>query len=259
MSDCDKKGQLFSILTGLLYPAILGAVIYDAWKLFFLEVDKHPTFGSGALVIVLIALYVVDFSYAAVRHDSTYSGKKFLGDCTIVFSLFFAIKLVLAEVPCTNAEESLKRSFPRFAECFPFVSDSVFWLFMTKILSVFWEKQVAEETENKKNNSKITWENFHRLFSNVFKLSCLCYKPHNKMVGGRSYDQDGLDDYGVGTDAAFMYAYLLLMIGWGYMQGFGNSWLDGSHPYYVWGLVLVVFLDVLFYWQYDRLDKGLKK
>lgn len=255
MSNCDKKSQLFSILTGLLYPAILGAVVYDAWKLFFFEIDKHPDSGSVALVIALIALYVVDFSYTVVRPDWTYSWKKFFGDCFIVFSLFFAIKLVFAGIPVIGDKESFKKSFPRLIERLPVVSDPIFWWFVTKAFSVYWEKQEAEKEAKEK--FRINRQNFRRLFNNVFRLSCLCCKPVNKKVCGQDYNDQDLNDYGMGTDAAFMFAYLLLIIGGGCIWGFGNSWLDGSHPHYVWGLVFVVSMDALLYWQYDRLDKGL--
>lgn len=109
----------FQIMTSLLYPAVLGTLIYTfAEKTVPGARLEDPLFWGGCS---LFALFVFDYAHS-LRGDvrASYDGRKFLADLFIVSFLFLAGKAVLKA---------------------PVVSgiDYVWWLFFAKLAALIWE------------------------------------------------------------------------------------------------------------------------
>jgi len=114
------------VITSLFYPAFLGNVSYAAAEKLF----KYPDFFSlstSILVLALIFHYVMDWIYTISNPRERYGSLKFVPDLIIVICLYVALRLVLEE------EGVL------FANAWPWLSQAVYWLLITKGCAVAWE------------------------------------------------------------------------------------------------------------------------
>jgi hypothetical protein len=117
----------FQIMTNLLYPAVLGTLIYT-----FAErtvpgahLDDPLLWGGFAL----FALFVFDYAHSSREEvRASYDGWKFLADLLIVSFLFLAGKAVLK------------------APVLPGV-DYVWWLFFAKLAAVIWEYRESKQAQ----------------------------------------------------------------------------------------------------------------
>ena len=152
MMCTNDRNQLHVVLEQLFYPAILGSAIYAIFERLFSSESSFITIATGILVLALVVLYVADYAYTVVNVvPSKYSVVQFVTDMLIVLCFYLAVKAALGS--------------------FIFGASVVFWLFITKLLSVVWEiSEVA------RNNHK--WSS--------------------------------MDKYEVGSDAAFMVIYLVI-------------------------------------------------
>lgn len=125
----DKR--LFQIMNNLLYPAVLGTLLYTF-------VDKRipgmqlfePEF-IGACALFL--LFVFDYAHSSSDEvRSTYDAKKFLFDLLIISFLFLAGKDILNDALLPNI-------------------DFVWWLFLSKLAAVFWE--ISERKDRQKSHA----------------------------------------------------------------------------------------------------------
>lgn len=102
-----------AIITGLLYPALLGSLLYEA-------VPKLDGLPNETIVLVLVMLwhYVLDYIYTYDRDPAApYDWFMFIADALIVVCLYFAIRSAYAH------------------------ETSLAWLFMlgTKLAAFLWE------------------------------------------------------------------------------------------------------------------------
>ena len=254
-----QKSQLRSVLIGLFYPAILGAVIYDVFKIFLeifsrlefpnsvLDIFNNPSILLGiqsqvlSFVFALILLYAVDFSYSDVETDNDatsgerYRFTQFICDTIIVLSLFITTQLLLAAIPgsaATNESSSIR-------EVNTSATPVIFWMFITKLASVIWEIPKKEE-----------WG----------------YVPISKtltLIFGKEVHEEDKDNlelvlmhYKWGSDGLLALVYLLLFAC--AFFGHGHSWLDGNHLVMLLILILCVLIDVATYFWCDKLEGKLE-
>lgn len=130
----ENGTRLHLAMTGLIYPAFLGAVIYEGLpKLLSLLTGSKISGSVGFLIIALIILYSYDFVYTVKDNPKGYGGTQFLSDLLIVLCLYFATKIVFsAFIPSDQNNQE-----PLFIT--DYLNTPVVWLFLTKLLSVFWE------------------------------------------------------------------------------------------------------------------------
>ncbi len=228
-TDNNEESRLHVVMATLIYPAILGAIIYDVFKLFILDVGKHPAPQLIVLIFALILLYVVDYTYTVVERPKKYSTCQFIGDLFIVISLFFAIKLVLAQIPIMDTNESFRSSFPQAPLVLSF---PIFWLFITKILSVYWEVVEPPRDFN-------FWP-----FCGFSKATLSLYFCGS--ASDTDNDKHALKFFEVTSDLAFVIVYGLILW-YGYKHEFIDTWLDGNHTTFVELLASFVLLDVATY------------
>ncbi len=236
-----RKGHLFTILTSLLYPAILGAVIYDVFKI-IMEHGLAGIIGQTLfLVFALVMLYVVDFSYTVVEVDDDVMEEKevnkiyhlgmFLCDFIIVISLFIATKLLISAIDAPHFPENPKMS-----------TNIAFWvifcLCITKLFSVFWE---------------IPKKKYWHLPSLPDALKLLFLRDASNVETGRLI----LVHYDWFSDALLMCVYLLFL-GCAYFNS-GNLWLDGNYHLVVFFLGLFVLFDFWTYIWHDKMNKLVMK
>jgi hypothetical protein len=116
-----NRGRLHLVMSSLLYPAVLGTLIYAAFQKF----DERPAFfisAQGVLAFALLLHYVLDYVYTVVHErGSSYSLPKFLADFLIVICMFLATQEVLGV-----------RSNPS-----PLAP--VWWMCLTKVFALLWE------------------------------------------------------------------------------------------------------------------------
>jgi hypothetical protein len=108
----------FQIMTNLLYPAVLGTLIYTFAQHSLASASlSDPMFMGG---LALLALFVMDYAHS-LRDEvrTTYDGRKFLADFIVVVGLFLAGTAILNQ------------------PVFPTVA-YVWWLFMAKAAAVAW-------------------------------------------------------------------------------------------------------------------------
>lgn len=113
----------FQIMTNLLYPAVLGTLIYTFAQHSLASASlSDPMFMGG---LALLVLFVMDYAHS-LRDEvrTTYDGRKFLADFIVVVGLFLAGTAVLNQ------------------PVFPTVA-YVWWLFMAKAAAVAWERAEA--------------------------------------------------------------------------------------------------------------------
>lgn len=113
----------FQIMTNLLYPAVLGTLIYTFAQHSLAEASlSDPMFVGG---LALLVLFVMDYAHS-LRDDvrTSYDRWKFLADFIVVVGLFLAGTAVLSQ------------------PVFPTVA-YVWWLFMAKVAAVAWERAEA--------------------------------------------------------------------------------------------------------------------
>lgn len=115
----------FQIMTNLLYPAVLGTLIYtfaDSTLKPGVCVDD-PLFWGG---LALFPLFMFDYAHS-LREDvrASYDASKFLADLVIVSCLFLAGKAILKA--------------PVFSQV-----DYVWWLFGAKAAAVIWEQRESK-------------------------------------------------------------------------------------------------------------------
>jgi hypothetical protein len=254
-----RKSQLRSVLIGLFYPAILGAVIYDVFKIlleifgrvgFFnalLDLLQHPSLLLGIqsqvlfFVFALILLYAVDFSYSDVETDDEavpgerYRFSQFICDMIIVVSLFITTQLLLAAIPGpTGANES-----SQMREVNTSATPVISWMFITKLASVIWELPGKGEWKYIPISEAITLIRKEVRNDEKHKLELV------------------LMHYKWGSDGFLGLVYLSLGA-CAYFNN-GNSWLDGNHFSKILILTLAVLFDVGTYYGCDKLEKKLSK
>lgn len=250
-----KNNRLYVVLIALFYPAILGAVIYDVFKFIFglfkdhgvlgiiPEIVRHPALLTGlhaqALILVaaLILLYIMDFAYTIVEVDEEEVGEsgkdeyhtvQFCCDTIIIISLFIATQLVFSAIPVFNHHENAWESF----------TDGrwiLFFLFITKLCSVYWELPDDE------------WKSPH--WRDVLEL--LVHNRANSKKAGELI----LGHYEWLSDGLLGVIYfIVLLIG---IVGSHSAWLDGNHSWFVSILVFLVLFDVWTYYKHSKMEKAI--
>jgi hypothetical protein len=109
----------FQIMINLLYPAVLGSLIYTFAESAVpgAQLDDPLLWGGFSL----LALFVFDYAHSSREEvRATYDGWKFLADLLIVSFLFLAGKAVLKSPVLPGI-------------------DYVWWLFFAKLAAVIWE------------------------------------------------------------------------------------------------------------------------
>lgn len=109
----------FQIMTNLLYPAVLGSLIYTFAESAVpgAQLDDPLLWGGFSLLV----LFVFDYAHSSREEvRATYDGWKFLADLLIVSFLFLAGKAVLKSPVLPGI-------------------DYVWWLFFAKLAAVVWE------------------------------------------------------------------------------------------------------------------------
>lgn len=136
----SEQTRWHSIMTGLLYPAFLGNLIYMAFER---VIDTPPFFttATGLLIIALVFHYIFDFSYTVInKRTGVYGFLKFIGDLGIVVTLYLSIQSALQQhAPMRVAPE--------------WFATPALWLFATKTFAVYWEF-VEEPNASKWNTIK---------------------------------------------------------------------------------------------------------
>lgn len=122
----SEQTRWHSIMTGLLYPAFLGNLIYMAFEK---VIDTPPFFttATGLLITALVFHYIFDFSYTVInKRTGVYGFLKFIGDLGIVVTLYLSIQSALQQhAPLRTAPE--------------WFATPALWLFATKVFAVYWE------------------------------------------------------------------------------------------------------------------------
>jgi len=117
--DVMPDQRWFQIMTNLLYPAVLGSLIYTFAESAVpgAQLDDPLLWGGFSL----LALFVFDYAHSSREEvRATYDGWKFLADLLIVSFLFLAGKAVLKSPVLPGI-------------------DYVWWLFFAKLAAVIWE------------------------------------------------------------------------------------------------------------------------
>lgn len=106
------------VMNNLLYPAVLGTLIYTGFN----EFSGHAIWGEQALLaLALFVLYVMDYAHSVSEGNrKTYTSGKFLADLVIVACLFIAGNAILGE------------------NLFPAIHPA-WWLLGTKVAALWWE------------------------------------------------------------------------------------------------------------------------
>ena len=116
-------------LSNLLYPAILGAFVYEIFSVSLPTTNvpgAEQTVNVEQIIFqsVVLMLFAMDYLYTIIDEDENkYSWLQFAVDCAIVGCLFLAFKaseLAVAQRP-------------------DWLHEPVWWMFLTKLLSVVWE------------------------------------------------------------------------------------------------------------------------
>jgi uncharacterized membrane protein len=115
--NVDRKHK---VMAELLYPAFLGALIYDAAKK--IEPANGLTLSlAGVLIVLLLLHYLMDYLYTITHRPADYSWWHFWLDAVIVLCLFFAVRGAMD------------------ANSMPWGLPPVAWLVVTKVAAVLWE------------------------------------------------------------------------------------------------------------------------
>lgn len=127
-----------AIVTGLLYPSFLGALVYEAIpKLFYGEPKRLPL-ETIALIAALLWHYVLDYIYTYDRDkDAPYDWVMFITDALMVLCLFLAIRQ-------SYAGSALQ------------AADARIWLFMlgAKLAAFVWELAEARYSGFDRNKTR---------------------------------------------------------------------------------------------------------
>ncbi len=125
----DKRW--FQIMNNLLYPAVLGTLLYTFVDTTVpsIGLDDPGLWGACALFV----LFIFDYAHSSSETvKENYDGKKFLFDFLIISFLFLAGKDVLNDSVLPNI-------------------DYVWWLFLSKLAAVGWE--FSERKDRQKSNA----------------------------------------------------------------------------------------------------------
>lgn len=146
MSNADKKDSRWHIaMTVLLYPAFLGALMYEGFEKLVTLTEKNVTCPCATILLIaaMFILYVFDFIYTNVEKVE-YDGSNFLCDLIIVIFLYFSFKVAFLqiEIPCVEkCDSNLKSTLSEYLQT------PAIWLLLTKLASVIWE--LTEREKNK--------------------------------------------------------------------------------------------------------------
>jgi hypothetical protein len=123
-----ENQRLHLVISSLLYPAFLGAMMYQAAEKLFKCPDFYDTL-KRVIVIALIIHYVLDWAYTVINKgdEEPYPWKKFLSDLGIVVCLYIAFRLFLED------EDNLLSSD------WALFKTPVYFLFLTKLFALVWE------------------------------------------------------------------------------------------------------------------------
>lgn len=121
----ENKAIGHPILTGLIYPAILGALMYDWLKSIYCAESLFSE--RNFLILSLLVHYTMDFVYTFQgKAREGYTFFKFLLDFLVVIFLYFAIHPFLDTKDVSPITLSMLGSVGM-------------WLFITKICALLWE------------------------------------------------------------------------------------------------------------------------
>jgi hypothetical protein len=83
--------KFFTLVTSLLYPAFLGAWIYEA-------LDKFPGFDgiSALLIVALVMHYIADYLYLLEERNKEYGLAQAIIDVVILACIYISLKLSLS-------------------------------------------------------------------------------------------------------------------------------------------------------------------
>jgi hypothetical protein len=136
----SEKSRYHAVMTALLYPAILGALIYEGLAILGIQInnglftDSHtvPFLLNLLLIVALIILYIYDFVYTVWDDEEGGYGKlKFTFDLLIVMCLYSAIKVTFNTTGVHINKEDIKFT--------GFFNNPLVWLIGTKVLATAWE------------------------------------------------------------------------------------------------------------------------
>jgi len=137
MSNNKEKTRLNIVMTGLIYPAILGAMIYEGLAELLSWLQRIIAIGfcqassaTGFLIVALFVLYTFDYLYTCID-DTGYDGGNFVCDLTIVVLLYLTIKIGFH--PNQYEADKPLQELPAF------LYTPAIPLFLTKVVSVLWE------------------------------------------------------------------------------------------------------------------------
>lgn len=143
MSKLNKK---YLFVTGLLYPAVLGAFVYSVGHMIIKvvwenEASCYTHFGwqNAILVALLIGHYIGDYVYTlCASPEKSYSKTRMTFDILIVLSMFCGVAVVL------DLEIGLR--VIRIVVCS---------LFATKLFSLIWELRPGPPPASKIDRSAV--------------------------------------------------------------------------------------------------------
>jgi uncharacterized membrane protein len=137
MSNNKEPTRWNIVMTGLLYPAILGALIYEGLAASLSWVQKVIAVGflqaisaTGFLIVALFVLYTFDYLYTCID-KAEYDGSNFFCDLTIIALLYLTIKIGFQ--PNQNEANKPLQELPAI------LYTPALLLFFTKVVSVLWE------------------------------------------------------------------------------------------------------------------------
>ena len=149
----QKDSRWYIVMTGLLYPAFLGALMYEGFeKLVALPAkDVACPCATIFLIAVMLALFIFDYVYTYVC-KTNYDGRKFLCDLVIIIFLYFSFKVAFLkiELPYVEMHASFRNSTLPEQLQWPAI-----WLFLTKLASVIWEYSERDKNNPVKYNSDL--------------------------------------------------------------------------------------------------------
>lgn len=125
-----RRSRWNLVITGLLYPAFLGNLVYLAFEK---NLELNPaTFLSfaGLLVASLLLHYVLDYVYT-VEERPDYGASAFVFDLLIVFFLYLGVKAAIAshELSVTSSQAVPSDIFFKLA----------LWFGFSKLSALAWE------------------------------------------------------------------------------------------------------------------------
>ena len=143
-----NRKQLFTMVTGLAYPAILGTLGYEALT------KSIEIFNWQFLIVVLFLIhYCLDFLWTSISYvEEKYSGLQSLLDCGVIATLLVTGRVIL-------------QSDPNYATV-------LFGMTFCKLLNNFWELTGQEFVDRQALKC-------HRFFVAVYGLGWLVswFKP----------------------------------------------------------------------------------